>query len=119
MIDSIRILIPSLPSSGDHNYWKPHTEDQAKCEDMIGNLGIKSYLRHNCRCNTRQQNQQNHNQSNAPLPRKHNKTNDNAPIHTIRSKNHASRILGLTPQATTREVTLKYRVLARKYYPDK
>ena len=52
MIELIRVLIPSLPHSGDHSYWKLYAEDKNIWEDMIRNLGTKIYNKYNGQSNT-------------------------------------------------------------------
>ena len=75
--ESIRILIPSLPDSGDFNYWFGYAQDEGVWEKMIKNLFKTTYHRYNCNNypNTRSRaryQEQNHNQSsnpNASLPK--------------------------------------------------
>ena len=64
--ESIKILIPSLPDSGDFSYWFGHSQDKVVWEKMIKNLFKITYPRHNrnnypnTRSRARAQ-QQNHN----------------------------------------------------------
>ena len=69
--ESIKILIPSLPNSGDFSYWFGYAQDKVVWEKMIKNLFKVTDLQHNWNnyLNTRSRTiaqQQNHNQNSNP-----------------------------------------------------
>jgi len=132
--------MPSLPDSGDFSYWFGHAQDKVAWEKMIKNLFKITYPRHNCnnypnaRSRARAQ-QQNHNQNSNPNssppktpspPRKKRNSPLTPPFftppHNLSNKmtlNDARKVLGVKRNSTSREIVLRFRILSRKYHPDK
>ena len=109
---------------------------------MIKNLRRKTYPRYNNGSYPNTRNSQNNNDStnnhntpspppsphannNQPDPPLHDNANhshDSTPFKSVSNnltKKEARTILGVNNLATKREITLRYRILSRKYHPDK
>ena len=126
-VEALRQLIPSIPENGTFYYWIGYTRDKNTWERMINTIGEKTYRRYHE--DDEQDNDRNNEEyPSPPSPKQHNTndTNDippsppspkNYPLPTTRKE--ALQTLRLSNYATTREIILQFRILARRYHPDK
>ena len=140
IVESLRLLMPSLPESGPHSYWVGYARNELVWTEMIGNLFTKTYPDHaNSESYPRTRSRDAPNQSNPPtVETPPNAPRSPPPNNTPASKNprelpspmfdlsirkltpqDARRILDVGKKASRREITLRYRILSRKYHPDK
>jgi len=117
-IESIRLLIPSMPHTGNFNYWAGHAQNKPTWSNMIKTLGSKTYKRY-------QENTSTPPKTSPPSPPKekrntnHSSNTKQSQYTSVTSRASALKILQLHNKATKREITLQYRFLARIYHPDK
>ena len=140
IVESLRILIPSLPESGLYGYWVGYATDELAWTEMIGNLFIKTYP---CYANResypRTRSRDTPNPSDPPAfeippnasrspppttpPTSKNSRDPPSPMFDFSIRNltleDARRMLDVGEKATRREITLRFRILSRKYHPDK
>lgn len=141
--EAIRVLIPSTPESAPLKYWAGYASDRILWEKMIKYLHQRTYPPFFVRngYNTRSRSSQipqsppspshsssSDSESKSPSPpstppRTFHNNHQTSPIFNFNSTKmtrvEARNILNVGINASRREISLKFKILSRKYHPDK
>ena len=128
IVESLRILIPSIPHKGNINYWIGYTSNQLIWEKMVKSISHKTYRKYDNDNNNNESNNRHH--RNNPLPQNndnHYQTPPSPPSQSpprYTSSNRLTRALAcshlsLPYNASRREIITQFRILSRTYHPDK
>ena len=121
----MRELILLLPENGTFHYWIGYAKDRNTWESMIANLGKEKFRQYYQEHTTNDKNNRSrHQYPPSPLRARENNTITPSPISYDRiflltTKSEALQILKLQKSATSREIIYQFRILARKFHPDK
>ena len=126
--ESIRMLIPSMTESGSFEYWFKYAECKITWETMIETLGKKTYRkysndnRHN-RSYTRSRAQNSDPPPPSPPQQQRSNSEENTPPspsqRTPLTRANSFRVLGIDKNVSRREIVMSFRLLSRRFHPDK
>ena len=119
--------MPSMPESGPFSRWMGHAARKVAWESMIESLGANTCRKRSsdngCDSCTRSRTNNDPPHPPSPPPQQRSNANESSPPSPLQrtplSRAKAFRTLGIDQNASIREIVLSFRMLSRRFHPDK